>query len=133
MAKLSVHNKLVRHAKRRILKYAEGFPEIEVLPSVIAVTGESDYCGMMVSYGESGVVERSVMVLCYDEIVNAADHDEIPLKQAIEETIYHEWIHFVHAQCFPDDYDLLMTHEGELWDNLITIGLCENWITREKI
>lgn len=129
----SIHNKLVQYANRKIIKYSESFPDFDKLPSVVAIVGEANYCGMLVSYGEIGDIQRAVMVLCHDEIANLAVVDGIPLRQAIDETIYHEWMHFVHAMCHPDDYDLLITHKGELWDDLITIGLEEKWITRKSI
>ena len=107
--------------------------DLDFLPSVEIITeGETDYCGKMKLFGND-VMEYATIVLDPVNIIDLSEIDNISFEQALTETIYHEWIHFVHGLCHFDDYDLLMTHEGELWDIMISLGIHSGFITRRDI
>ena len=107
--------------------------DLDFLPSIEIITeGETDYCGRMKIYGNE-VMEYATLVLDPVNITDLSEIDDISFEQALSETIYHEWIHFVHGLCHFDDYDLLMSHDGELWDIMISLGMGSGFITRRDI
>jgi len=106
---------------------------LEFLPSIEVIqTAKTDYCGKMMIYGND-VMEYATLALDTTNITILSEVDDISFEQALSETIYHEWIHFMHAVCHFDDYALLMCHEGELWDDMITLGMQLGFILREDI
>ena len=108
--------------------------EFGVLPTVeVEATEETDYCGKLPVYGYDDCVTSAQMVLNLPNITYAAEVDKVTVKQMAEETIYHEWIHFMAACAHPDDVAICLAHEGELWDDMIIVGINEGWIKREEI
>jgi len=133
MSAITKYNKMASYAKQAIKAFNDVLPCGADLPIVMVMVGETDYCGKMITGVINSAVTSAVMVLCLDEIVNAAIIDNVSIEQMTLETIYHEWIHFIHSLSYPDDMGMRVTHEGELWESMITIGMDSGFIHREAI
>ena len=130
---MTEHNKLVRYAHQAIKAYSDVMAYDTPSPQVMATVGETDYCGKMISWTLDGSILRSVMVLNLESIKESAINDNVSIEQMTLETLYHEWIHFIHSIEFPDSDDLRGTHSGDMWDCLIDIGLDNGFIHRRNI
>ena len=126
--------KLIAYVRMALNAFADCLGEdLNTMPSIaIVLSDDTDYCGQMVVYGNDEM-EYAHLNLDMDNINRLADIDNIDKEQALLETIYHEWIHYIHAIAHADSYALMMTHEGELWDSMITIGMDNGFIHRKGI
>jgi hypothetical protein len=106
--------------------------DLAFLPSITLDRDDKDFCGRMMIYGNDEM-EHATLVLNPTNIQILSDVDDISPEQALLETVYHEWIHFVHGLIHFDNYDLLMAHDGELWDDMITAGIESGFIHRREI
>ncbi len=128
---MNTASKMIEYAKLCIVAYSD-VTELDILPTPLMVYGETDYCGMLVSYGGE-TLARTYMILHFDNIVALAEHENIDLEQAVLETIFHEWIHHVQAVCHFGDIENMESHSNDLWKRMITIGMDQGFIHRENI
>ena len=115
--------------------YSEFFNVPQVDRLVVNHIKGADYCGILESTvgAETRMLLSSKMTINYPNIISLAEIDKIPIKQALTETLYHEWLHYLHAFCFPEDYEMKMCHEGEFWEELVEVGLDMKFIIRKDI
>lgn len=127
------YNEARRYSAERVNNYTMFFDVNPIDKITVNSVTTAEYCGCMHTETTDYEVVKSKLILNYPQIANLADYYDIPFVQALDETLYHEWIHYIHAVCTPDNYDLMMCHEGELWDDMITIGIDMNFIKRKEI
>ena len=120
--------------------YLEGLLQVDLsCVKFLCATGiGAEACAQCFVYTdvETGWLERIRIVLYLDDIKDSAEYEGMDEEVYLNESIYHELIHAIHAVVYngqADMYDQVMSHEGKLWNDLVTIGLSEEIITREAI
>ena len=126
--------KIMAFTRMCLESFADAVGEaLDTLPNIdIVLSDKTDYCGKMTIFGNDEM-EYAHLALDMYNIRILAEVDEIDLEQAVIETVYHEWIHYVHAIAHAVNYDMMMCHDGELWDSMITIGMAKGFIHRKDI
>ena len=99
---------------------------IPMMPQIFVVYGESAYCGYYALY------DFEVRILCIypDEIARMASYQNISNEQCALETIYHEYIHMIQEL---SEHAEGLIHGGEVWDNMVMLGIHNKFISREVI
>jgi hypothetical protein len=98
---------------------------MEYVPTVFITVHDTDYCGMFIGNNEGNYM---AIVLNYTNVCELAEIENIDLYQAIYETVFHEFIHFIqHLNDEP------LEHDGVLWYSMVQTGLDMGLIHREAI